>query len=116
MSVVSDQEEAEAIQRQWAEFHLDIPLEIRLSPYRDLSGSVVEFIDELDQAYENDIVTVILPEFVLKRWWEQLLHNQSALMLKARLLFRRNTVVVSVPYHIDGGTAEVLGEPADTQD
>ena len=114
MSVVSDPEQAEAIQRQWAEFHLDIALEIRLSPYRDLSGSVVEFIDEMDQAYENDIVTVILPEFVLTRWWEQLLHNQSALMLKARLLFRRNTVVVSVPYHIDGASAEVLGEtPAD---
>jgi len=110
MSVVSDAEEAESIQRQWAEFSLDIPLEIRLSPYRDLSGSVIEFIDEMDQAYENDIVTVILPEFVLTRWWEQLLHNQSALILKARLLFRRNTVVVSVPYHIDGKKAEVLGE------
>ena len=110
MSVVSDAEEAESIQRQWAEFNLDIPLEIRLSPYRDLSGSVIEFIDEMDRAYENDIVTVILPEFVLTRWWEQLLHNQSALILKARLLFRRNTVVVSVPYHIDGKKAEVLGE------
>jgi hypothetical protein len=72
---------------------------------------VVEFIDELDQAYENDIVTVILPEFVLTKWWEQLLHNQSALMLKGRLLFRRNTVVVSVPYHIEQGKAEVLGDP-----
>jgi hypothetical protein len=110
MSVVSDADEAEGIQRQWADFNLDIALEIRLSPYRDLSGSVVEFINELDEAYENDIVTVILPEFVLKRWWEQLLHNQSALMLKARLLFRRNTVVVSVPYHIDGRTADVVGE------
>ena len=73
--------------------------------------SVVEFIDELDRAHENDIVTVILPEFVLTRWWQQLLHNQSALMLKARLLFRRNTVVVSVPYHIEHGKAEVLGDP-----
>ena len=45
----------------------------------------------------------LLPEFVLTKWWEQLLHNQSALMLKGRLLFRRNTVVVSVPYHIEGG-------------
>jgi amino acid transporter len=113
MSVVSDAEEAEAIQRQWADFRLEIPLEIRLSPYRDLSGSVIEFIDEMDQAYQNDIVTVILPEFVLTKWWEQLLHNQSALILKARLLFRRNTVVVSVPYHIDGGRADVLGEQAE---
>ncbi|HEX2382745.1 MAG TPA: APC family permease [Acidimicrobiales bacterium] len=111
MSVVTGAEEAEEIQKQWSDHHLDIPLEIKLSPYRDLTGSVVEFIDELDQAYENDIVTVILPEFVLTRWWEQLLHNQSALMLKARLLFRRNTVVVSVPYHIEHGKAEVLGDP-----
>ena len=46
---------------------------------------------------------------MLTKWWEQLLHNQSALMLKARLLFRRNTVVVSVPYHIDGATVDVPG-------
>jgi amino acid transporter len=111
MSVVTGPEEAEEIQKQWAEHHLDVPLEIKLSPYRDLTGSVVEFIDELDQAYENDIVTVILPEFVLNKWWEQLLHNQSALLLKARLLFRRNTVVVSVPYHIEHGKADVLGDP-----
>jgi hypothetical protein len=111
MSVVTGPEEAAEIQEQWVEHHLDIPLEIKLSPYRDLTGSVVEFIDELDRAHSNDIVTVILPEFVLNRWWQQLLHNQSALMLKGRLLFRRNTVVVSVPYHIEHGKAEVLGDP-----
>jgi amino acid transporter len=110
MSVVTGPEEAEEIQKQWVEHNIDIPLEIKLSPYRDLTGSVVEFIDELDRAYENDIVTVILPEFVLTKWWEQLLHNQSALMLKGRLLFRRNTVVVSVPYHIEDGKVEVLGD------
>ena len=53
------------------------------------------------------IITVVLPEFVLTRWWEQLLHNQTALLLKGRLLFRRNTVVVSVPYHIERGEADV---------
>ncbi|HEY2813224.1 MAG TPA: APC family permease [Acidimicrobiales bacterium] len=111
MSVVTGPEEAAEIHEQWVEHHLDIPLEIKLSPYRDLTGSVVEFIDELDRAHSNDIVTVILPEFVLNRWWQQLLHNQSALMLKGRLLFRRNTVVVSVPYHIEDGKAEVLGDP-----
>ena len=111
MSVVTGPEEAEEIQKQWTEHRIAVPLEIKLSPYRDLTGSVVEFIDELDRAHENDIVTVILPEFVLTKWWEQLLHNQSALLLKARLLFRRNTVVVSVPYHIEHGKAEVLGDP-----
>jgi hypothetical protein len=111
LTVVSTPEEAEAIQEQWARHRISIPLEIKLSPYRDLAGPVVEFVDELDQAHENDIITVILPEFVLRRWWEQLLHNQTALMLKARLLFRRNTVVVSVPYHIEHDKADVIGEP-----
>jgi hypothetical protein len=111
VSVVSDAEQAESIQNQWAEHHLDMALEIKLSPYRDLSGPVLEFLDELDEAHENDIITVILPEFVLTKWWEQLLHNQSALLIKGRLLFRRNTVVVSVPYHIERDQAEVIGEP-----
>jgi len=111
VTVVSTPEEAESIQHQWSQHGISIPLEIKLSPYRDLAGPVVEFIDELDETYSNDIVTVILPEFVLTRWWQQLLHNQTALMLKARLLFRRNTVVVSVPYHIEHDGAEVIGEP-----
>ena len=70
---------------------------------------MLAYLDELDAEYDNDIITVILPEFVLTKWWEQLLHNQSALLLKGRLLFRRNTVVVSVPYHIDGGEVAVPG-------
>ena len=114
VTVVSDAHEAESIQNQWAEHHVDIPLEIKLSPYRDLTGPIVEFLDELDETYTNDIVTVILPEFVLTKWWQQLLHNQSALLLKGRLLFRRNTVVVSVPYHIEHDQAEVIGEPEST--
>ena len=79
------------------------------SPYRELSGPVLAELDELDAQFDNDIITVVLPEFVLTKWWEQLLHNQSALILKGRLLFRRNTVVVSVPYHIDHGSVDVPG-------
>ncbi|CAN5160953.1 APC family permease [soil metagenome] len=103
LTVVDNEEEAESIQEQWDRFHLDTPLTIQSSPYRELTGPVLHFLDELDAQYDNDIITVILPEFVLTKWWEQLLHNQSALMLKGRLLFRRNTVVVSVPYHISAG-------------
>ncbi len=97
--VVSDAEEEEHIAEQWARFKLDIPLEIVHSPYRELTRPVLAFIDELDATFEDDIVTVVLPEFVVRRWWEHLLHNQTALLLKGRLLFRKNTVVTSVPYH-----------------
>jgi amino acid transporter len=101
VSVVSDDEERDRIDQQWSERGLDVPLEIVYSPYRELSRPVMRFLDELDARYENDIVTVIIPEFVVRHWWGHILHNQSALFLKGRLLFRRNTVVTSVPYHID---------------
>lgn len=100
VTVVSDEEEQERIERQWADRKIDIPLEIVHSPYRELSRPILRFIDELDARYENDIITVVVPEFVVGSWWGQLLHNQSALLLKGKLLFRKGTVVTSVPYHL----------------
>ncbi len=100
VTVVSDEEEQEKIARQWAQFGIDVPLEIVFSPYRELARPVLRFVEELDAQRDNDIVTVVIPEFVVGSWWGQLLHNQSALFLKGRLLFRKGTVVTSVPYHI----------------
>jgi translation initiation factor IF-2 len=79
----------------------DVPLETVYDKYRELVKPVLGFVDELDARYQNDVITVIIPEFVVKHWWEHLLHNQSALILKGRLLFRRGTVVTSVPYHVE---------------
>ena len=73
----------------------------------DLSGD-----GELDAVYDDDFITVVIPEFVVSHWWEQLLHNQSALVLKAKLLFRPHTVVTSIPVHLD--TAR-LGDDAAAQ-
>jgi amino acid transporter len=100
VTMVSEPEEQERIEKQWAEFEITVPLEIIHSPYRELSRPVLRFVDELDAQYENDVVTIVIPEFVVRHWWEHLLHNQSALILKGRLLFRRNVVVVSVRYHL----------------
>ncbi|HEX5616279.1 MAG TPA: APC family permease [Acidimicrobiia bacterium] len=101
VSVVSDEEEQERIERQWAERKLDVPLEIVHSPYRELARPVLQFVADMESRYENDVVTVVIPEFVVSHWWSHLLHNQSALFLKGRLLFRKGTVVTSVPYHLD---------------
>ena len=101
VTIVSDDEEQERIERAWSERRIDVPLEIVHSPYRELTRPVLRFIDELDARHENDIITVVLPEFVVGNWWSQLLHNQSALFLKGRLLFRKGTVVTSVPYHLE---------------
>jgi hypothetical protein len=58
------------------------------------------YIDEMDARYADDVLSVILPEFVPSKWWQHLLHNQTALALKAALLFRKSVVVISVPYHL----------------
>ena len=101
LSVVSDEEEQAKIEEAWERFGMDIPLEILYSPYRELARPVLRYVDELDAQRDNDIVTIVIPEFVVGSWWGQLLHNQSALFLKGRLLFRKNTVVTSVPYHVE---------------
>ena len=102
VTVVSDEEQQERIEQSWSQLDIGVPLEIVHSPYRELVSPILRFVDELDARYENSVITVVLPEFVVGSWWGQLLHNQSALMLKARLLFRKGTVVTSVPYHLEG--------------
>ena len=74
-----------------------IALEFLHSPYRELTGPVLSYLDELDAENPDEIITVVIPEVVVSHWYAQPLHNQSALALKARLLFRPNTVVTSVP-------------------
>lgn len=103
VSVVHSADQRDAIDAEWERFEIPIALRTVYSPYRDLTGDVLRFIDELDEENPDDIVTVVVPEFVLGHWWEQLLHNQSALMLRARLRLRPNTVVVAVPLHLHPG-------------
>ncbi|HYH48791.1 MAG TPA: APC family permease [Acidimicrobiia bacterium] len=101
VTVVSDEDEQEKIEREWAQHEVSEPLDIIYSPYRELSRPIQRFLDEIDSRWANDVVTVLIPEVVVRRWWEQLLHNQTALFLKGRLLFRKGVVVISVPYHLD---------------
>ena len=123
VTVVTGPDDAARMEQQWELHNLDIELQALYSPYRELTGPVLAYLDEIDEEYQDDIITVVLPEFVLTKWYEQLLHNQSALVLKARLLFRPNTVVTSVPYHLDrplqthliAGPSDAEGdEPAST--
>jgi len=100
VTVVYDAAEVDAAKDAWHALERDIALEVIVSPYRDLTGAVLDYIDHLDDLYTGDILTVLIPEFVANKWWEHLLHNQSALALKAHLLFRENTAVCSLPVHL----------------
>jgi amino acid transporter len=94
--------DTDAILQQWEAFGFETPLEIVHSPYRELVEPVDAYLDELDDRWTNDTITVIIPEFVMGKLYDvrNLLHNQSALALKAALLNREATVVTSVPYHV----------------
>jgi amino acid transporter len=96
VSVVATPEEQEAILDAWDEHRMPVPLHTIASPYRELTRPVLEYLDELDEEDPDDVITVVIPEFVTD-WKQQWLHNQSALALKVRLLYRPNTVVTSVP-------------------
>ncbi|MEJ7764233.1 MAG: APC family permease [Acidimicrobiales bacterium] len=98
--VADDVEEMEQLQREWEERGIDVPLEAVNSPYRDLVRPVLDFLDELDARWDDDTITVLIPEFVVKHWYENALHNQTALALKVALLQRDGTVVTSVPYKV----------------
>ncbi|MBV8718395.1 MAG: APC family permease [Chloroflexi bacterium] len=98
--VTDDVASADTLQREWEEWAPGIELIIVESPYRSLAGPLLAYIDALKETHPNDTITVVLPEFVPSHWWEQLLHNQTALRLKAALLFHPGVVVANVPYHM----------------
>jgi hypothetical protein len=106
VSVTFDEQQEAYLRRRWDDFGFDVPLEIIGSPYREITRPVLQWLDDLDARWDYDVITVVIPEFVVRHWWEQLLHNQSALWLKARLLFRKGTVVTSVPSHVDEPAAD----------
>ena len=99
--VTDEEEDVEGFRERWDALGIGVPLIIIESPYRALVGPLLKYIDEIDRQRPTDTLTVVLPEFIARHWWEHFLHNQTALRIKAALLFRPGTVVTSVPYHLE---------------
>jgi amino acid transporter len=89
------------LKSQWPQWGKGVPLVVLESPYRSLMEPLLEYIGQVDAERPDDYITVVLPEFVPARWWHHLFHNQRALLIKGALLFRRNIVVTSVPFHLE---------------
>jgi amino acid transporter len=98
--VCDDEHHIAMMRARWEAWGNHVPLEIVESPYRSFVRPLLRYIDAIDKQRSDDTVIIVLPELVATRWWHQLLHNQTALRLKAQLLFRPGTVVVNVPYHL----------------
>ncbi|BEP16248.1 APC family permease [Acidothermaceae bacterium B102] len=100
LTVQVDEDETKALQEEWERRGIPVPLVSLDSPYREITRPILSYVRNVHRESPRDVVTVFLPEYVVGRWWEHLLHNQSALRLKTRLLFTPGVMVTSVPWQL----------------
>lgn len=93
-----DRRHAEEMQAKWEEWDIGVPLVVLPSPYRSVLKPLVEYVESLRMVMPGELVTVVVPEIVPRRWWEHFLHNKTALYIRTALMFKPNVVVVAVPY------------------
>lgn len=101
ITVSVDDVETRTLVRAWQDSNVSVPLKVIASPYREITRPVLEYVKRVSKESRRTVVTVFIPEYVVGRWWEQLLHNQSALRLKGRLLFMPGVMVTSVPWQLN---------------
>ncbi|BBC65175.1 DNA-binding protein [Mycobacterium marinum] len=100
ITVSVDDVETRELVRQWEDSDVSVPLKVIASPYREITRPVLDYVKRVSKESPRTVVTVFIPEYVVGRWWEQLLHNQSAFRLKTRLLFMPGVMVTSVPWQL----------------
>jgi hypothetical protein len=104
--VATSEDSAAEFRKRWNAWAGKVPLDVIESPYRSLVPPVLKYIDRIAERDPDRPITIVLASFVPHSWWEWLLHSQTALRLKASLLFRPNTIVIDVPYHVDEGPGD----------
>ena len=104
LTVSVDPEETQRLVKVWEEADTGVPLKVIASPYREVTNPIIDYVKNLRRESPRDVVTVYIPEYVVGHWWEQILHNQSALRLKGRLLFTPGVMVTSVPFLLASST------------
>jgi hypothetical protein len=101
ITVSVDDLETRALVRQWQDSDISVPLKVISSPYREITRPILDYVKRVSKESKRTVVTVFIPEYVVGHWWEQVLHNQSALRLKGRLLFMPGVMVTSVPWQLN---------------
>jgi amino acid transporter len=100
LTVSVDDAETRDLVHQWEKSDISVPLKVIASPYREITRPILDYVKRVSKESPRTVVTVFIPEYVVGHWWEQVLHNQSALRLKGRLLFMPNVMVTSVPWQL----------------
>jgi hypothetical protein len=101
VTVSVDDAETRELARRWEDSDISVPLKVIASPYREITRPILDYVKRISKESPRSVVTVFLPEYVVGHWWEQVLHNQSALRLKGRLLFMPGVMVTSVPWQLN---------------
>jgi amino acid transporter len=104
VTVNVDTNDTRALQRLWESHDIPVPLVVVDSPFREITRPIVEYVKTLRRQSPRDVIAVYIPEYVVGRWWEHVLHNQSALRLKGRLLFEPGVMVINVPWQLHSST------------
>jgi amino acid transporter len=105
LSINVDPADTKALQAEWERRGVDVPLKVLDSPYREITRPIIEYVRGLRGSSPRDVISIFIPEYVVGHWYEHLLHNQSALRLKGRLLFMPGVTVTSVPWQLDSSEA-----------
>ncbi len=111
ITVSVDDAETRELVHKWEDSDISVPLKVIASPYREITRPVLEYVKRISKESPRTVVTVFIPEYVVGHWWEQMLHNQSALRLKGRLLFMPNVMVTSVPWQLSSSERLKTLEP-----
>jgi len=101
ITVSVDDGETRELVHKWQDSDITVPLKVVASPYREITRPILDYVKRITKESPRTVVTVFIPEYVVGHWWEQILHNQSALRLKGRLLFMPNVMVTSVPWQLN---------------
>jgi hypothetical protein len=96
-----DEETTRKLREKWEQWGSGVNLVVVASPYRSLQRPLLNYVDRVKRSSHGEVVTIVLPEFVPAKWWQNLLHNQNTLFLKGALLFKKGVVVTNVPYHLE---------------
>jgi amino acid transporter len=113
LTVNVDEKDTRTIQTEWERRGIETPLTVIDSPYREITRPIIDYVTSVRRGSPRDVVTVFIPEYVVGRWWEHLLHNQSALRIKTRLLFEPGIMVTSVPWQLASTSTKDLGRMDD---
>jgi hypothetical protein len=119
LSVDVNEVETRRLTAEWEASDVTTPLKVLASPYREITGPIIDYIRRINREAPRTVITVFIPEYVVGHWWESLLHNQSALRLKTRLRFMPNVVVASVPWQLNSSSdlrpLDVQNAPGDVR-